>query len=747
MRILITCLLFWSISGMFAQEIPEADDPKVGLVLSGGGAKGLAHIGVLKELEAAGVRVDYIGGTSMGAIVGSLYAAGYNAQQLDSIFTSLDFDTLIQDDIPRSAKTFYEKDDSETYAVTLPFDNFKLGFPSGISKGQNVYNLLSRLLVHVYDVDDFSELQIPFFCVATNVETGQEVILDKGYLPRAVTASGALPTLFSPVRINDTIFVDGGVVNNYPVEEVRARGADIIIGVDVQDSLRDRKSLRSAIDVLVQINNYRTINDMKEKRNKTDVYINPKIDDFTVVSFDEGRKIISSGTEAAQQKKAALEAIAARQLKKERDTVIFNTNTSIYITDVGIEGLQSYTRSYVLGKLKLQTPANVSYRKFNEGVNNLSATGNFDQINYRLVPDPKEPNHYSVQFDLVENESKTLLRLGVHYDDLFRSAGLVNITRKRLFTNNDVTSLDLIIGDNLRYNFEYYIDKGFYWSIGLTSAFNSFEKEVANDFILNESSLTTPIEVNELNLRYDDFTNTAFVQTLFRRSFLLSLGVEHKWLRYLSETIGTDEDDLPRTIFENTNYLSTFGKLTYDTFDNKFYPREGFYFHGDFHWYLWADGMNTAFEPFSIAKAKAAWAQPIASKLSFVLSTEGGFKWGDRRTQSLDFFVGGYGFKPLNNIIPFSGYEALSLRGDTYLLSRLVFDYEIFRKNHLLLSGNIANVGDALFERGQWIDRINYSGVAVGYALETFLGPIAIQYAYVPEENTDEFYVNVGFRF
>ena len=271
------------------------EDLKVGLVLSGGGAKGLAHIGALKVIEEAGIRIDYIGGTSMGAFVGGLYASGYSAQQLDSIFNVLDFDTLIQDEVPRSTKTFYEKEDGERYALTLPFDDFKVSFPSGLSKGQNVYNLLSKLTTHVSDVEDFDQLPIPFFCVATNVETGQAKIFEEGYLPRVISASGAIPTLFSPIKIGDSIYVDGGVVNNYPVDEVRAMGADLIIGIDVQDSLRTREELKSAISLLGQVNNYRTIDAMKEKAGRTDLYMKPNIENYNVVSFDEGNQIILSG--------------------------------------------------------------------------------------------------------------------------------------------------------------------------------------------------------------------------------------------------------------------------------------------------------------------------------------------------------------------------------------------------------------------------------------------------------------------
>jgi len=166
-------LLFLFAFNGYAQE-----EPKVGLVLSGGGAKGLAHIGALKVIEESGVKIDYIGGTSMGAIIGALYASGYSAIELDSIFRNTDLSKLIQDNVPRGAKSFYDKDDSERYALGLPFDNFKVSFPEAISGGQNIYNEFVRLLFHVKDIRDFNELPIPFLCIATNVETGTQVLLD-----------------------------------------------------------------------------------------------------------------------------------------------------------------------------------------------------------------------------------------------------------------------------------------------------------------------------------------------------------------------------------------------------------------------------------------------------------------------------------------------------------------------------------------------------------------------------------------
>lgn len=197
-----------------------------------------------------------------------MYAAGYSGKQLDSIFENVQIEQIVNDNIPRSAKTFYERDNSEKYSITLPFNGFQLKLPSALSRGQNVYSLLTKLTLHVKSIDTFEDLPIPFFCMATDIETGEAVLLDKGNLALAVRASGSIPSLFQPVRVGDRVLVDGGVVNNYPVDELIAKGMDIIIGVDVQDGLATIEEMESAPDLLVQVNNFRTIDAMKEKKKR-----------------------------------------------------------------------------------------------------------------------------------------------------------------------------------------------------------------------------------------------------------------------------------------------------------------------------------------------------------------------------------------------------------------------------------------------------------------------------------------------
>ncbi len=727
-----------------AQESQPQDSLKIGLVLSGGGAKGFAHIGVLKVIDRLGLKVDYVAGTSMGAIIGALYASGYTGEQLDSIFKSLNFEDVISDNLPRYAKTFYERDNSEKYAVTLPFDKFKIKLPSAISGGQNVYNLLTKLTLPVSDVHDFSKLPIPFFCIATDIETGEKVILDKGNLAQAITASGAFPSLFRPVIINDRVLIDGGVTNNYPIDELKAKGVDKIIGVDVQDSLVTREELTTAPEILLQINNYRTISEMKKKAQQTDVYIKPDIKEFTVISFSEGRRIVESGEKAALLKIKELNLLSSLKKKTKRDIFKIEPQDSIRINNVFIRGNQRYTRAYILGKLKLKPNSRVSYDKFSKGVNNLVGTTNFESFQYEFQKS-EAPDGYNLLATVKENEITTYLKLGIHYDDLYKSAGLVNFTKKRLFFDNDLASLDMILGDHVRYNFEYFIDKGFYWSIGVKSRFNQFNKNVNANLLLEEDN---PLfaNLNKIDAELQDFTNQIYLQTSFRKDFTLSLGAEYKRLKIKSETI-TGESETNELMFENTDYLSVFGGLKLDTYSNKYFPKRGIYFNGDFHLYLHASKFNPEFSQFSIAKADIGYAFSLSHKFAVKLESQGGFKIGDDSTKYLNFVLGGYGNNFINNFVPFLGYDYLSLPGNSFVKGAILLDYEIFNKNHVTFIANYANVEDDIFEYGEWITRPDYSGYAIGYAIETFLGPLQAQYSWSPENSEGYWFFNIGFWF
>ena len=730
----------------FSGFCQEKEEVKVGLVLSGGGAKGLAHIGALKVIEEAGIKIDYIGGSSMGAIIGGLYAAGYSAHQLDSIFHEINFNILIQDDIPRSSKTFYEKEESEKYALTLPFDNFKIAFPSGLSKGQNLYNLMSKLTLHLGDVRDFSKLPIPFFCIAANVETGEQVILDSGSLANAVSASGAIPSVFSPVNIDGKVLTDGGVINNYPVAELRKRGAELVIGVDVQDSLADRKQLKSIFEILTQINNFRTISHMGENIALTDLYIKPNIKGLSVLSFEKGSAIIDSGEVAARKKWKDLQLIASKQNAKSRSPNKVDIIDTVDIDALSISGNSSYPRAYILGKLNLKYNNNYTIENLNDGINKLSATGNFNKIKYRLIP---KNGSYTLAMDLEESPSKMLLRLALHYDNLYKSGALINLTKKSTLFTNDVASLDVVLGDNFRYNFQYYIDKGYYWSVGIKSRYNTFNRGIPFNFVdSNSDGDGGGLGINEIEVDYQDYTNQLYVETQLQQVFSLGMGLEHKYLKISTETLGglPAPSNLSGT-FEKSNYYSAFGYLKLDSFDNKYFPTKGLFFDGDFHLYLLSSDYNNNFKEFSIAKGSLGYVFSPFDKFTARISSETGFRIGQEGPNSLDFFLGGYGNDFINNFIPFFGYNFISISGDSYIKGMLELDYELFKNNHIILSANFANVEDELFSTGNWFTSPDYTGYALGYGLETFMGPLEVKYSYSPEIRQNEWFISMGFWF
>jgi NTE family protein len=715
----------------FAQDsITKNKKPKIGLVLSGGGAKGLAHIGVLKVIDSLGIKIDYIGGTSMGAIIGGLYASGYSATELDSIFKLVDADALLQDFTPRDSKTFYEKRNDEIYAVTLPFKNFKLSLPSALSKGFYNFNLLSRLTMHVSDIKDFKKLPIPFFCIATDVESGEEIILESGVLAKAMVASSALPTLYNPIEIEEKLLVDGGVVNNYPVEVLRKKGADIVIGVDVQEGLKTKENLNGVANVLSQISNLATLEKMKEKIELTDIYIKPDIRAYSIISFEKGQEIILEGVKATNKEITSLKKLTSNYKKPFLN--LFKKD-SIQIGNIHTGNLRNYTRSYVLGKLRFKPNSTIRYKNFKKGMNNLNASQNFDAIFYSFENNQEKKD---LIIEVKEKEVNTFLKFGAHYDGLFKSGALINFTQKKLLTKNDVFSFDLVLGDNFRYNLNYYIDNGFHWSIGLNSKLYTFNKN-APKLLLEVGE-----GINTINVDYSDMSHQFYIQTVFAQKGSIGAGAELKHLKIKSETLAASN-----SVFDKSDYMSLFGFAKFDSFDKKYFPKKGGYFNGEIKSFVYSKNYNDNYDNFSIVKADMAIVQTFFNKITLKAQSEGGFAIGERSVGVFDFAIGGHGFTNVNNIRPFLGYDFLDLIGDSYIKGSVVVDYTLIKKHHVNFTANFANIGTNIFENDTWISKPKYSGYGFGYGYETVIGPIEIKHSWSPETRKHFTWFTVGFYF
>ena len=738
-------LKFYIVIYLFAllghAQDPMPDNPKIGLVLSGGGAKGLAHIGVLKVIDSLGVRVDYIGGTSMGSAVGGLYAAGYTGKQLDSIFRVIDFDVLLGDKVPRPSKTFQERKNSEKYGISLPVKNFKIQLPSSISRGQNLFNLFTKLTLDVSAISDFSQLPIPFYCMATDIETGASVVMDRGNLAEAISISSTLPTLFQPLEHDGALLMDGGIANNYPIEYLKTKNLDFIIGVSVEEDLLTKEEINSISDILAQISNFKSAEGLEDKIQLTDLFIEPDVEDFSIISFNKGAKIIKSGEVSVTPFLSQLKRIARTQnytkVPKKNiglDALKFNT--------VQIDGNEKYTDSYVFGKLRFRRDETISFKDFSSGVNNLLATNNFEAFRYRFSPLPN--GSYNFTGYIKETTNTTLLKLGLHYDKVLKSSLLLNLTKKQFLMKNDVLSLDFILGDNSRFNFDYYIDKGFYWSIGLNFKYTDFKYDINPLFF----DATLPMEIdNALPTTISDLTASFFVETLIKKDLSFKLGARFKRL-----SIEASSPSLVNVFqaseyqIENSDFFSLNTSLRYDTLDNIFFPIKGLLFETDGNLFLTASSAED-FTQFLNVKTNIAKAFLIAKELSMMVGIEGGFRLGNDNISALNFGLGGYARNHINNYGNMFGYDFFSLSGNSFVKAYFNMDYEFYKRHHLNFSGNFSNIGDNIFVTKNWLELPYFSGYALGYGLETIFGPIELKYNWSPENNFEGVFINLGYWF
>ncbi|WP_431167363.1 patatin-like phospholipase family protein [Tenacibaculum halocynthiae] len=720
---------------LFAQE-----QPKIGLVLSGGGAKGFAHVGVLKQLEKAGVQVDYVGGTSMGAIIGGLYSAGYSANQIEKIIEGVDFMSLLQDKVSRNNKPFFMKQHGEKYAISLPIKKGGVGLPLGLSKGQNVLNFLTELLAPVDNVNDFSKLPIPFYCIATNIETGKEVILEKGSLPLALRASGAFPSLLNPVDIDGKLLVDGGVVNNFPVDIMKTKNMDLIIGVNVQGELLKRKELESVASILLQIINFQMYEKADEQVKLLDICLKPNILEYSVISFDKKQEILTEGIRVAKPYKVVFDSIAKLQKAKKRRPQLKFSNDKILVDRIIIKGNKNYTNNYILGKLQLKEGDSVSYNDISKKISSLTATKNFERIDYHFE---KSFKGKKLELKVKEDNIKSFLRFGLHYDLLYKSAVLLNYNHKKLLKQNDEFSFDLGIGDRIRYNLNYFIDNGLLPSYGFSSRYNSFR----GAFLFNDAV------INRINIRYIDFTNAVHLQTTVDKKFAFGIGLENKKIKITSETILTNDKE---TVFDNSNYINAFTFLKLDTYNKKMFPTSGFYADVDFKWFIWSDRneninqkeivLTNKYSQFSQLSGTLGFAKTFYDKLTFQYTSEAGYTLGNVASGIFDFNLGGYNKNYINNFKSFYGYEIGALSNQSFLKSEFNFRYSVFDKQYATFIANYARVENDIFADGKLFKNTK-SGYALGYSVETLLGPVEIKYSWSPDHKEKYWLFNLGFWF
>lgn len=464
-RVLLVPIILWLfvVSATYAQQASDtlSARPKIGLVLSGGGARGAAHVGVIRLIEEMQLPVDYVTGTSMGAIIGALYATGYTADEIDSLLMIQDWKTLLSNDVPRKIQPYALRRAKKRHQLSIPYKNnvptensahhqdtgIKVRgnglrtFPKmlarpGLIDGQNLLNEFATLTFAHHDSVSYHTFPRPFACVAADLVTGESVVLDHGYLAESMRASMSIPGVFYPVYKGNQVLVDGGVVNNYPVDVARNMGADIIIGVELNTGVSAASELHSFSSVFEHlIGTLGTELHTSNVRN-TDILICPSLKEFPVMNFDtlNLRQLIDIGYATALQSKPQLDSLK-RLLTRlpDNEKVSFGPsstdNSIVQIGKIRVSGYEPAAMRSLLSRYGIDEGCSASINTLGSAIEHIYGMGNFSSVRYRLsgdgsdtlhlnvVPNPSNQIGFGLRLD-TEEAAAALLSVGINHLEL-----------------------------------------------------------------------------------------------------------------------------------------------------------------------------------------------------------------------------------------------------------------------------------------------------------------------------------------
>lgn len=733
-----------SVSGQ--DTLSAAARPKVGLVLSGGGAKGFAHLGAIKVIEQAGVHIDFIGGTSIGAIVGGLYAAGWTTEQIDSLIQDFDMMTLIQDKVDRRYRMYYDKrQDGKIWFRLGIKDGFKLQFPSAISQGQNLVNMLADWTLPAHSVTDFDSLYIPYFAKATDLSCGGSVRLDKGYLPEAMRASGTFPSLLTPFTIDSLLLVDGGVLDNYPVDQMREMGADIVIGVNINSGLSAPDKLGSIVGILDQIIGFQIVQNVDRQSGRVDLEIKPDIAEFNVMSFEQADSIYLRGVSAAQDRLPDLQRIARLQQGSDRTEKVRPEMTcpeGFLVEDIQVEGAENYPKEYFLDRLDEDLPARFSLEGIHRAVSRLYATDNFLNVYYRLLPG-SAPGRYVLRFIARENPVHRYVGVSWGYDKLYGINLLLNL-RINSRTRPGIFEADAVLGQSPSLRVSLYRDNGRRISLGTNFKVGTFDTQANFTDIAVGSPEQRPFKLRT-DIANEYVQGNVYAQTVINQLFTCGIGLEYLYLKSSIDNfsyVGHGSLD-----FENTYFFAPNVYVSGDTRNDRFFPTRGFYFNAMYK-ALFSPSTRLAvvdpsqgdFQSFLTVQAEHSWS--LSERFAVTAGAYLGLSMCDKLPFAYRFFPGGTRIAMPFNYVRFYGLPLMwnndrsttDIGQNNLLKAGVRLQYSPLRNQYLTA---VYNYGLTSIDRTAF--RASYrqiNGMGVGYAVGTPLGKLQLVGTYSPDKKT-----------
>ncbi len=698
-KIIIGSLLIFSLF-LHSQE-------KIGLALSGGGARGLAQIGVLKVIDELGIQVDFIAGTSTGAFIGGLYAMGYSGNEIEDIFLKMDWKEILNDKISR--KDIYISQKRWLPYANLSFDldeNYLPKIPQAFFVGNNLINFLFDLTYPVSVVKNFDELQIPFRCNATNILTGELKVFSDGPLHEAIRASISFPSILKPFELDDGLYVDGGLLANLPAEIVADMGADFVIGVQTNSGLKEKEEIESLIDVLDQTVNLSITSNINKSTEFCDLIIKPELDNISVLDFSKKKEIILAGEIAARKYLKGIENSDKSKIKK---TALLPSE--IEFSKIRILGNKHLSKSKVKEFTGLKTDTFYAKSDIILAIKNAYDSQLFSLI-YPVIE--KKDEKYILKIKVKESNRK---QLGIHFGYINNKDIILGATFSfdNMIQRNSKLLFNFQVGDKKELNLDYVKNFGKQWGI----YFRIFP-------YLREQKIYSYNEEHK---------KTGSVKSL-ETGGTLGIGIYAKKAVILEGYGFTFNTKLYQDIadFEDRYYHSTgVGlKLYHENLDDFVFPMKGLQFLMKFN-----TARKIFFSDSGYKKlySKVRILMPFKDKISLKYQFEYGTYFKKYDLDFDPFYIGG--------IDSFLGCNTGERSAPIYKIYSLSIRYKILNNLFADLHYNLLNLGT----EDVWLPEKNlYPALGLKLGFKSFIGPVRVAAA-IDEEYRTYYYLSIGYEF
>lgn len=730
-----------------AQELKQSSGrPKIGVTLSGGGAKGLAHIGILKAIDSAGLKVDYITGTSMGSIIGSLYAVGYPADSIEKIVRTIDWELLLGTQSSFRSIFMEEKDEYTKYTLELPWVNHRFHLGSGILEGQELWLKFSELFFPVYDLKKFSQFSIPFRCIGTDVGTGDAVVLKDGEITTAIRASMAIPSVFTAVNLKDKTLIDGGLVRNFPVRDVKEMGADFVIGSNVASGLMPSSKVRNVLQILMQVAFFREAEDNKKEVAQCDLYIPFNMEKYSMGSFSDANGILELGLEQGRKlyphfKHLAdsLDAIYGPSgFRKKRLPEV----EKVRISSSEVKGHDKTSAAFFLHTMNFRNNEEYTAKKLANMVRQAYGTRYYSRIVYTLIK--LEDGTCRIVFEVKENPL-TFAKVGLHYNK-FSGVGLIgNFTTRNKLIRNSRSLVSINLGETFRVRGEHlqYMGRQKKVATILDMQFDRFDITTHNEKFIRDGLY-----------RQNTFRFAGKTQFSANRSFTVGLGTRFEWVQY-NPILSSGFKIKGSSNFFNTNIY-----LAHNSLDRAFFPRNGIKIDAEAGWVgrqqenisILASGTDPtpglpgiSTSPYTRTVLNLDVYSSTGKKTTLLLNLQSGINFRYTHNAMNEFIVGGM-TRMLRNQITFAGVPEGTLFTPSVVTMQGGLRYQVLGNTYLTGRANVLFTN--LISKSAYFNNPDFlSGYSLTFSYNFALGPLEMSAMYCDQTRKIQSYINLGIPF